>query len=186
MNFLDLLSILHKDPSLIKKLSGQETSDNNLQPDPETIWGSAILISTAFNNKEHVEAYNKFNEFYKSIMSDNKDLETVLQSHFLIEFYIRKFINLCIGDQFNYKKLPKRFNFASMIEILKCIKELSIRPWLKSLTELNKIRNEYAHNISYKVRSNDVKEICKFIEFRKSLGSYMDSTVLSKINLHFV
>ena len=178
MKFLDLLSIIRKDPNIINKLAGQDVV-NNLDSEPETIWAHAILIDSAVNKEAHTKAYIEFNNFYNTITSEkNSDLQAVIQSHLLIEYYMREFINLHINNnRLGYKKLPDKFSFSSMIELLKCINEITVSPWLKSLNELNRIRNKYAHDIKYKVKNNDVIEICKFIAFRKTIDDAFNNIV---------
>jgi hypothetical protein len=116
------------------------------------------MLSQADKIELELASFNK--EYNGLIEGENKNLSEVLRSHLVIEYYIDRYLTLAIPEVEDWEQL--RLTFSKKLEIINN-KRTSIAMLYPALKALNKLRNNYAHNLNYKPNTDDYEPITNFI-----------------------
>lgn len=117
---------------------------------------------------------NSFNMQISSLLNQNVDeMGFVLKCHLIIESYIDQYIDICFPATPNWNKA--RLSFAQKLELINHPNTF-IRFYYPAIKSLNRLRNKFAHNLSYKIKDHDYSEIHASMKvWHKAQGIFMPS-----------
>lgn len=119
----------------------------------ETKYFSYLLSRTEILEKQFLE----FNDKISMLMNNEIDeLGTVLKSHLIIENFIDEYLIAAYPTITSWK--GARLTFNQKLELINNSKTI-LALFYPAIKELNSLRNKFSHQLSYKIKENDLKEI---------------------------
>ncbi len=147
-------------------------------------------ITRKMDNKQIKKAIEYLDPHWEEIMKDYKaraeelnDLLTkdhnqiglILKTHLIIEHYLTSNLQRNFGlDDID----SVRLSFSQKIKLIP--KKDVGATWLKpGITELNRVRNKYAHNLSAELKFDDLIKIKKIVEMSRDISHKSTETLLN-------
>ena len=128
-------------------------------------------------NNIFIEDYNKSNDYFNShkesilkilelFSKDHEDRGKVLLYHSTVEYFIDQYIKYYYSQEKDYDTI---LNLVFKKKLAYLNKTSQTESFLKSLKELNHIRNNYAHDIYFKLSKGDISNIIFYLKEDKNM-----------------
>lgn len=113
------------------------------------------------------ESINSFTDLYEKAVSDDSLLSNFIKGHLVIEFLLVKIIEI---EQPKLLKFAEGLNHYKLVELAFGLNHIS-EGQREVLLLVNKMRNKFAHHLTYEPEIEEVKEILD-----KASSSFTDLT----------
>ena len=134
------------------------------------------LIKNATQMEKDLQKFNS--EIKEHLNRKTDELNTILKCHLTIEYYIDNYLKVSYPTIINWDKL--RLTFIQKLELANNPRTL-IGMHYKSIKCMNAIRNKFVHNISYKIKTEDYKDIENIMNIWYKASGRQNSTDLKMI-----
>lgn len=126
------------------------------------------------------EVHQEIANFRKNHLSKSRDvLAIVLKSHLFIEKTTEDILTYSL--EYPNKSIDDRKSFSYKVNLLEAL-GYDRKNMISRLRAINDIRNEYAHNLEYKISKEDIKPLVKNLSINnKSLVSQLVMGIMATI-----
>lgn len=95
-------------------------------------------------------------EFSSMIKQKTDEMSVVLKCHLISEYYIDKYLRSAFPSISAFDEL--KLSFSHKLKMIHC-NNSHFSYYNNAITELNRLRNKFAHNLAYTICDNDIKEM---------------------------
>ena len=129
--------------------------------------GISINKAKALALKEK-QAMDKFYKKYWLDYAGNEQLTIILKTHLYIENLIDEILSYLLP---NSRKILN-YKFSSKVDILEALNVTPSKLIIEKIRQINKIRNDFSHNLNKRISKSDLEILIKDIKIRKKHSNF--------------